>query len=178
MKYTSFPAWPGQDTATLGCWRLVQGRAMSLLADEGARLQAVNGGLWVTLNQVHQGPGNASGDIFLAPGQVLSVPARSHVVIEPWATCGPSDAHFDWVPMQKVRVANVSLQWQLGVIQPLADLRAGLSAVGAALRGLALGLGDFAAGLVAETVRAFGRGTGFRALMAVSSATKAQGRIS
>ena len=85
MKHTTLPLWPGQVDTAHGNWRLVQARAMSLLAGEDARLCAVAGGLWVTLNQPHVGPGNASGDHFLSPGQSLTVPAGKARVTAPAA---------------------------------------------------------------------------------------------
>lgn len=184
MKHTTLPVWPGQVDTAPGNWRLVQGRAMSLFAGECARLHAVAGGLWVTLNQPQVGPGNVSGDHFLSSGQSLTVPAGSHVVMEPWSLAGKGDAHFNWEPLlanvdlPTPQEAPVSVRWQLGVLQPLADLRVGLATVGAALRGLTVGLAAFAANSVAETARAFCRGAGFRALTAVSNAVKAQARIS
>lgn len=180
MKHTTLRAWPGQTDRVPGYWRLVQGRAMSLSAGQDARLLAVSGGLWVTLNLPQVGPGNASGDYFLSAGETLTVPAGSHVVMESWAQAGSGDAQFDWatVPAQD----RVAVRWQVGVRQPLADLRAGLGAVGVALLGLATGLAGvlagFATDLVAATARPLRGGVGFRALMAVSSAPKAQGRIS
>jgi len=178
MKHTTLPVWPGQVDTAPGNWRLVHARAMSLFAGEDTHLQAVAGGLWVTLNQPHVGPGNASGDHFLSPGESLTVPAGSHVVMEPWSQAGQGDAHFNWENLPVPEAAPVSIRWQLGVLQPLADLRAGLAAVGSALRGLTIGLAFFASNSVAETVRALCRGAGFRALMAVSNAVKAQTRIS
>ena len=184
MQHTTFPLWPGQTDQTCGAWRLVKGRAMSLFAGEASRLQAVAGGLWVTLSAPPVGPGNASGDYFLAAGEALNVPAGSHVVMEPWAPDADEmrDAQFDWLPALAPQRVPVDVRWQVGVRQPLADLRGGLATVAAALAGLATGLAGvlvgFAADLVAAVVRPLRGETGFRALMAVSSAPKAQARIS
>jgi hypothetical protein len=178
MKHTTLPAWPGQTPAAPGAWRLVPGRAMSLMAGEGAVLKAVEGGLWVTLSMPAVGPANDSGDFFLLSGQSLSVPAGAHVVMEPWARDGRGDAHFDWHALPVAHMAPVSVRWQVGVRQPLTNLRAGLAAVGAAVAGLVTGLAGGLVGFAADLIALTARILGFRALMAVSNAPKAQSRIS
>lgn len=167
-----------------GSWKLPARRAVTLNATQDAQLRVTHGGLWVTLGGIPPGPGNASGDYFLAQGQVLTVPAGSCAVIEHWGRQAQADVYFAWDALAStaqppVRVAS---GWQLGVGQPLADLRAAGALAGAALVRLVAGLAALAAGftsdLLAGAARAFGRGAGFRALTAASSANAAQRCIS
>ena len=156
-----------------GTWKLQPGHAITLTPRADSRLRAVNGGLWVTFDGPHSGPGNASGDLFLLEGQSITLSAGRRAVVEPWGRAPFQASYFGW----DVLAASVqpplraASHWQLGVRQPLADLRAGLALTGTALARLL-------AGLAAEVLAGVRRGAGLRALTAASSASKAQGCIS
>ena len=141
--------------AASGTWKLEAGRALSLCFRVDARLQVAQVGLWVTLGQPPQGHGNESGDYFLRQGEQLVIAAGQHVVVEPWGLLGissssstsataPSD--FNWVALEVtasepgLALGRFGTPWQLGVAQPLADLRSGLAMAGVALLRLSVGL--------------------------------------
>lgn len=178
--FLSTPALPGT-------WKLAAGRALMLQSRVDAVLRAAHGGLWITLDAPHEiTPGHTAsstvsglGDHFLAAGEAFTVPAGRQVVIEPWAPSGVDAAagsYFTWDAVAAVATPPVRSpdRWQLGVAQPLRDVRAGLGLVGAALARLAVGvvwgLGGLAADLAAGRVRLAGTGPAFRADKAHCSA--------
>jgi hypothetical protein len=85
-------------TRVPGAFRLQNGRAISLYPKLPSLLRVMpqsRSGLWATMSTY------PSRDYFLLPEQQLVVPARAHLVIEPWraghsSACAASDAYFDW----------------------------------------------------------------------------------
>lgn len=133
-----------------GCWKLGAGRAVTLKPREDGVLRIAHGSVWVTLDGPHNGPANDWGDHVLATGQSITLQAGQRVVLEPWGDQAGAPAYFSWDPMPAVVRAPVRLvsQWQLAVVQPLADLRLAASlGFGAAAR-LVFGVARFGMDLV------------------------------
>lgn len=143
--------------ATLpGTWKLGAGRAIALYPREDAVLKVAHGRLWLTFEGPHAGPLNDQGDLFLAVGDQITVPAGRRAVIEPVGLAAGASAYFNWEPLPAmvqppVRAAS---RLQLAVVQPLGDLRLavllGLRALGRLAAGLA-GLALPAAALSAQS---------------------------
>lgn len=115
-------------------------RAISLFPAEDSCLSINSGRAWVTLNLPHVAAG--LGDIVLERGETLSVPAGTHLVMEPWQS---GDAlRFDWcVVPQAVKVPG---RFAREVATPTRELGTALGQVAVAfgrlLRGV-LGYGEF-----------------------------------
>lgn len=129
-------------TAMPGTWQLKPGHAMGLRTRQASRLELVHGGLWVTLEGEYGLSPDRCGDLFLRAGDQLLVPAGQRLVMEPYG--GPADgaASFRWDPVTQTAAPSLAAgaHWRVGVVQPLADLRAaGVLGLGAAAR-LVLGL--------------------------------------
>ena len=131
----STPALPGT-------WKLAAGQALALHPRTDAQLRVTAGGLWVTLSQVPQGHLNESGDIFLRQGDTLTVCAGHRVVIETWGDAALSPSYFSWdaLACQAQPPLRTLGQWQVGVVQPLRDVKEGLALVASALVRLAAGV--------------------------------------
>ncbi len=142
--FLSTPALPGT-------WKLAAGRALMLQSRVDAVLRTAHGGLWLTLSapqeivpdHVAHSVVSGLGDHFLAAGESFTVPAGLQVVIEPWAPGGvdaASPSYFSWDAVAAVATPPVRTldRWQLGVAQPLRDVRAGFGLVGGALARLAV----------------------------------------
>ena len=141
---TSFP--PALCVQALpGTWKLDHGRALTLKPRVDALLRAAHGGLWVTFSAPPSLMGQASGDVFIAAGESITIPAGSTAVIEPWQrhALAPAPSYFSWDATACALATPVrpASHWQLGVLQPLADMRDGLIQVGHAFGALLLGLG-------------------------------------
>lgn len=139
------------DQSLPGCWKLGAGRAVTLKPREDGVLRVAHGGIWITLDGPHAGPANDSGDHFLSTGQSLTLQAGQRAVMEPWGDQSGAPAYFSWDPIPAVVRSPVRLlsQWQLAVVQPLADLRLAASlGLGAAAR-LVFGVARFGMDLVA-----------------------------
>jgi hypothetical protein len=81
-----------------GAWSLRPGAVMSLQSDRACWLRVVHGTAWVTVGAPDGGTPEASGDLFLQAGDVLSVPAATRVVLESDARGGEQiPVRFDWV---------------------------------------------------------------------------------
>lgn len=131
--------------AISGTWRLGAGCALTLKPRTDGVLLAAQGGFWVTLSVPESTHVLASGDIFIATGERVTIPAGSTAVIEPWhrQPSLPSPSYFCWDAV----AANLPIPvrqagpWQLGVRQPLLDMRDGFAQVihawGALIQGLA-----------------------------------------
>lgn len=78
-----------------GAWPLEAGRVVRLRPREDTVLRAGHGQLWITFDRAPEGALNESGDLILAPGQRLNVPAGEMVVISAFGKKGAS-ASFDW----------------------------------------------------------------------------------
>lgn len=131
-------------SAAIGSWRLHPGHAMSLRPKKTAVLRIFCGKVWVTLGETDTGVPCASGDRFLAPGDVLVVPAGVRLVMEPLDTSGdPAPVHFDWSDRP---ASQGERRFARDVLEPSRELGAALGQAGLALvrmlRGL-LGYGEF-----------------------------------
>ncbi len=157
------------DQSLPGCWKLGAGRALTLKPLEDGVLRIAHGGMWVTLEGPHSGPANNSGDHFLSAGQQLVLQSGQHAVIEPWGNHAAAPAYFAWDPMPAVvlRPVRVVNQWQMAVVQPLADLRLALVLGAGAVGRLALGVAGFALDLAA------GRRDGLRCAAAFNAQSSA-----
>jgi hypothetical protein len=86
-----------------GAWPLEAGRVVRLRPRENTVLRAGHGQLWITFERPPEGALNDSGDLILAAGQRLHVPAGEMVVISAFGKRGAS-ASFDWelpVPVRR-----------------------------------------------------------------------------
>lgn len=68
-----------------GSWRLPHGQAMTLRASAPSVLRIRQGRVWVTRDADAD---LGSEDLVLAPGESLTVPAGSRIVMEPWDCFG------------------------------------------------------------------------------------------
>lgn len=125
-----------------GCWKLGAGQALALDPRQDAVLKVAHGRMWVTLGQAPTGAGDESGDFFLSVGEQITIEAGTSAVIEA-SSCEPgSPVYFSWDPMPAVvrNTVRPALQWQIGVVQPMADLRHAGSLAATAMVRLAAGL--------------------------------------
>lgn len=78
--------WPGT-------WHLAPQRAISLMPRQASQILIVQGCAWITWPSKAGGPAAAQ-DVFLAPGQMLDVPAGVHLVME--SVDARQALDFDW----------------------------------------------------------------------------------
>lgn len=125
-----------------GCWKLGAGQALALNPRQDAVLKVAHGRMWVTLGHAPTGAGDESGDVFLAVGEQITIEAGTSAVIEASGSESGAPVYFSWDPMPAVVRSTVrpALQWQVGVVQPLADLRQAGSLAATAMVRLAAGL--------------------------------------
>lgn len=143
--------------AVSGCWKLGDGRALTLRPTRPGVLRIAHGRVWITFDQAQRDDGVRGGDsLNLLPGQVL--------VMESWNTPAPSAAYFSWDPLPAAAGATISSrqspvlalgpQWRGGVAQPLRDLRLAFGLAGTASARLVAGLvGEVAEALLAALPR-------------------------
>lgn len=144
-----------------GCWKLANGRALSLVPQAHGVLEIAQGRVWVTLGgggALADLPG-AAADHVLHAGEQLRVAPGQHVVIEAWGLSGSVEAaafRWDgamaWVTSGALPTASLAARdWECGVVQPLRDLLHALGqggrALGATLVDVTGAGGRFAAGL-------------------------------
>ena len=128
------------------CRKLGAGQAVTLRARQLSVLRIAHGRVWATLS--HAGPYSRvlAGDHFLSQGQSLTLLAGQELVMEsfePSASGQPATAHFHW---DAPGVAASALQANdLGVLEPLRDLRHALGLVADACGRLVQGLAHSAA---------------------------------
>jgi hypothetical protein len=153
----SAPA-PQAVRSAAGCWKLANGRALSLVPHTHGVLEIAQGRVWVTL-----GSGGASADLpdtsadhVLHAGERLHIAPGQHVVMEAWALSGSVEAvAFRWDGAMALAAAHTASlaarEWECGVVQPLRDLLQALGrggrALGAALVDVTRAGGRFAVGL-------------------------------
>lgn len=132
-------------------WRLDARRAMTLRPQVPSRLQINQGRVWVTLGQPHTGAGNESGDVVLAAGDSLRVPAGARLVMEPWQPAeGP--VRFDW-NVESLAVTPVG-DFSREVVAPSRELALALGQAGGAFARLLRGLWAYGEHRVAGRGRA------------------------
>ena len=147
-----------------GCWKLGQGRALTLRATQASVLRIAHGGVWVTFDNAQHDDGVRGGDHFLGAGDVLHLLPGQTLVMESWKAEAHSPAYFSWDPLsatagvviasRRAPVFSRSPAWRTGVLQPLSDLRAAFVLAGAATVRLLTGLaGALGAALLAMLPR-------------------------
>jgi hypothetical protein len=165
-----------------GTWKINPAHAVSLTAAQDAVFKVAHGQVWLTFDGTQTGAAEA--DYFLQAGQQIHVSRGRRVVVESFGAAG-APAYFSWAPIEVHVAAHVATpvrqatRWQLGVAQPLLDLRhAAVLGLGATAR-LAVGLVAmvvyFAARLV--TTRA-GVSSATRTLSVQSSAQRVHSAMS
>lgn len=133
--------------ALSGCWKLGDGRALTLRPTQPGVLRMAHGRVWVTFDNARQDDGARGGDHFLEAGEVLQLLPGQALVMESWNGATDAAAYFSWDPLPAT--AGIA-RWRGGVAQPLRDLRLALGLAGTALGRLVVGL----AGVSAAAVRA------------------------
>ncbi len=120
-------------------WLLDARRAMSLRPRVRSRLHIIQGRAWVTLGQAHDGAGNEPGDLVLAAGESLVVPAGARVVMEPWQS-DAAPLRFDWCAEPEARSREQAERFGREVVTPSRELGVALGQAGLALVRLVRGL--------------------------------------
>lgn len=153
--------------AVSGCWKLGDGRALTLRPTRPGVLRIAHGRVWITFDQAQRDDGVRGGDHFLGAGDSLQLLPGQALVMESWDAAQNTAAYFGWDPLpataglaiaeQRAGALARSPQWRTGVLQPLRDLRlaAGLAATASArlLAGLAGLAGALTATLLAVAPR-------------------------
>ena len=135
--------------AVAGCWKLGDGRALTLRPTESGVLRIAHGRVWITYNHAQQDDGVRGGDHFLGAGDDLKLLPGQVLVMESWGAAKNSAAYFSWDPLPATAGLSVSPATRRvlavsGVAQPLRDLRAALGLAATASGRLVLGLAGFA----------------------------------
>lgn len=154
LSVLAFPAVSGRTSS--GGWSLEARRAMSLRPQVPSRLRITQGRAWVTLGQMHNGAGNESGDLVLAAGESLSVPAGARLVMEPWQ-CGDGPVRFDWCAEPAAHAVAQSDRFGREVLAPSREMAAALRQAGEAFARLMRGLLGYSEFLVAGRGRVLTR---------------------
>lgn len=138
--------------AVAGCWKLGDGRALTLRPTQPGVLTIAHGTVWVTFADAQQDDSVRGGDHFLGAGDVLHLLPGQALVMETWGAAHSMAAYFSWDPLPAtagIRIASRrasvfagSPEWRAGVVQPLRDLRTAFGLAGAASGRLAGGLAD------------------------------------
>lgn len=187
----SLPSRVGAD-AVAGCWKLGEGRALTLRPSEPGELRIAHGMVWVTFENASRDEGVRGGDHFLGAGDKLQLAPGQVLVMESWGPPAGAAAYFSWDPLPVAAVQTVASAPRRvfaagGVVQPLRDLRLAFGMAAGASGRLVLGLAGAAleaglailprplAGLIAGRART---GLAARAFSAQSSDSRAQCAIS
>lgn len=133
-----------------GCWKLSDGRALTLRPTRPGVLRIAHGRVWVTFEQAQQDDGVRGGDHFLVAGQALELLSGQTLVMESWNAARDASAYFSWDPLPASagmaiadgprRILADNAPWRAGVAQPLRDLRLALGQAATASGRLAVGL--------------------------------------
>lgn len=134
--------------AAMRGWRLDARRAMTLRPQVSSRLHITQGRAWVTLGLPHQGAGNESGDMMLAAGESLVVPAGARLVMEPWQPVSAGPVRFDWFAEPQAEVVTRPDRFGREVVAPSRELALALSQASWALARLVRGLFGYGGYLV------------------------------
>ncbi|KRC10089.1 hypothetical protein ASE11_22370 [Hydrogenophaga sp. Root209] len=135
--------------ATQRGWRLDARRAMTLRPHVASRLHITQGRAWVTLGVPHQGAGNESGDLMLAAGESLTVPAGARLVMEPWQPASAAPVRFEWCAEPEARAVERPDRFGREVVTPSRELGVALGQAGLAFARLMRGLFGYSEFLVA-----------------------------
>lgn len=153
LQHHELQSFAGTD-AVSGCWKLGDGRAVTLRPTRPGVLRIAHGRVWITLDQAQRDDGVRGGDHVLDAGDSLQLLPGQSLVMESWNAAQNTAAYFSWDPRpataglaiadRRARALARNPQWRAGVLQPLRDLRlaAGLAATasGRLLAGLAVAL--------------------------------------
>ncbi|MBP7567753.1 MAG: DUF2917 domain-containing protein [Burkholderiaceae bacterium] len=134
--------------AAMRGWRLDARRAMTLRPQVSSRLHITQGRAWVTLGLPHQGAGNESGDLMLAAGESMVVPAGARLVMEPWQPASAGPVRFDWFTEPQALAVARPDRFGREVVAPSRELAQALSQASWALARLVRGLVGYGADLV------------------------------
>lgn len=133
---TFSPSLSSASSSLLGTHHLHPGQTLSLLPRQAVQLSVLAGGLWVTLGEADAGNPDGSGDLFLAPGERLRVPAGARVVVESCPGHGDAGpARFTWSG-----VASPPSRFASDVAAPAHEFGAALLQAAGALGRLGKGL--------------------------------------
>ena len=117
----SSPLAPAVSLPVVG-WHLGARRTVSLLPKANGVLRIAQGRVWVTTGALQGLAGQPdSGDVVLHAGQVLPVPAGSHLVMECWPVHPGDTVRFDWSEQAAAQTA-VESRFQRDVLGPAQDL--------------------------------------------------------
>lgn len=120
----------------LGTWRVQPGQALSFCSKKAAVLRLDRGRLWVTIGGSDGGTPGDSGDLWLAAGDALAVPAGAWVVAEAVSAAdGWAVAHFERSD-RAVRTSRFASE----VALPTRELVAALALAGVSLAKVGRGL--------------------------------------
>ncbi len=134
--------------AAMRGWRLDARRAMTLRPQVSSRLHITQGRAWVTLGLPHQGAGNESGDVMLAAGESMVVPAGARLVMEPWQPVSAGPVRFDWFAEPQAQAVTRPDRFGREVVAPSRELALALSQASWALARLMRGLFGYGGYLV------------------------------
>lgn len=134
--------------AAMRGWRLDARRAMTLRPQVSSRLHITQGRAWVTLGLPHQGAGNESGDVMLAAGESMVVPAGARLVMEPWQPVSAGPVRFDWFAEPPAQAVTRPDRFGREVVAPSRELALALSQASWALARLMRGLFGYGGCLV------------------------------
>jgi Protein of unknown function (DUF2917) len=143
--------------ASVRGWRLDARRAMTLRPRVASRLQITQGRAWVTLGVPHKGAGNESGDVMLAAGESLSVPAGARLVMEPWEPASAAPVRFEWCAEPDAQTVEHAGRFGREVATPSRELAVALGQAGWAFVRLVRGVFGYSEYLVAGRGRVLTR---------------------
>lgn len=129
---TTLPAQQLAATVPVSAYRQLEGgKAVTLRAKQLSVLRIAHGRVWVTLSDAGPYSRVLAGDHFLSRGQSLTLLPGQELVMESFESSANSHtatAHFSWetpgvaaAPLQNARPAHQAIN--MGVLQPLRDLR-------------------------------------------------------
>ncbi len=145
----SLQSFAGADSVS-GCWKLSEGRALTLRPTEPGELRVAHGVVWVTFENAQLDDSVRGGDHFFGAGESIKLLPGQAVVVEPWAFGKGSAAYFSWDPLPAAAGLAVASRPRRvfaasGVVQPLRDLRLAFGLAASASGRLGLGLANAAA---------------------------------
>lgn len=82
-----------------GCWKLGEGRVLTLRPTQPGVLRIRHGRVWVTFDNAQQDDGARGGDHFLGAGDVLKLLPGQTLVMESWNAAQGAAAYFSWCPL-------------------------------------------------------------------------------
>ena len=146
---TTLPARYQAATAPASAYRKLEaGKAVTLRAKQLSVLRIAHGRVWATLSDAGPYSRVLAGDHFLSRGQSLTLLPGQELVMESFESSASSQAataHFSWETpgvaasaLQDARPAHQAID--MGVLQPLLDLRHALGLVAGACGRLVQGL--------------------------------------